>query len=135
VIYGSPLSLCLEDFVEEQYFNVAFTLADWVKENNLISNPVSALTFDLFNATAITNMFDAFATGPTGIYDHIPFMTVSQPLRDMHHAIEFVAHLPDHKLIYGLESVADADQFAVDLEVPVRFILKYAIIPVDEAAK
>lgn len=121
--------------MEEQYFNVAFTLADWVKENDLIANPVSALTFDLFNSTGIINMFDAFATGSTGIYEHTPFMTVSQPLQDMRSVINFVAQLPDNKLLYGLESVADADQFAMDLEVPVRFILKYAIVPVDEADK
>jgi hypothetical protein len=116
--------------MEEQYYNVAFSLKEWLDNTDLNNSNLTALSFDFFDATALISMFNAYATAVTGVYEHKPFMTKTTALKDLRSAINFVAELPDDcpKLLYGLQRIEDSDLFRVEQDVPAQFILRYAVV-------
>jgi len=113
---------------DEKNFNVVFSLAEWVQQTDLNNSQLTALAFDLFDATAIVNFFDAFAIGPTGLYDGKTFITTSWAVKDIKEAIKFCAELPKPCLLHGFQEIAESDLFLVEQDIPARYIIKYAVV-------
>ena len=118
--------------IEPTSDNVAASSIDWLHALNdgPAHNAESTyLSFDPVMSLQCKQYFDAVVTGPTGLYNGVAFLTMSEPVSDLAAFIGrlIAAHDDDIKLLYMVQRFEHPEYVDFD-KPPLTYSVRYAIL-------